>query len=104
VKTLTTRRQKTRRLPIGAEVTADGVDFRVWAPNAESVDVVMESPTASTHELMAEGEGYFSGVVQSARADMPETTSQNMQTRISRTDTSAIGVNRSTSTGRMPHP
>jgi maltooligosyltrehalose trehalohydrolase len=70
VKTLTTRRQKARRLPIGAEVTADGVDFRVWAPNAESVDVVIESPTASTHELMAEGEGYFSGLVQSARAGM----------------------------------
>ena len=60
--------EQLRRLPIGAELMPDGVQFRVWAPNAETVDVVIDAPTASTYKLNSEGKGYFSGCVQSARA------------------------------------
>jgi maltooligosyltrehalose trehalohydrolase len=70
MKPLTNASGQLRRLPIGAELTPDGVHFRVWAPNAESLDVVIESPTESTHKLTSEGKGYFSGCVQSARAGM----------------------------------
>jgi maltooligosyltrehalose trehalohydrolase len=56
-----------RRLPVGAEVVADGVHFRVWAPRRRSVDVVFENgeePLA----LAAEDEGYFSGLAPQAKA------------------------------------
>ena len=33
---------KTRNLPIGAEVTPEGVHFRVWAPSRQRVEVVFE--------------------------------------------------------------
>jgi maltooligosyltrehalose trehalohydrolase len=59
-----------RRLPIGAELVADGVGFRVWAPAASSVEVVLEagpgSPSAVA--LDAEGDGYFSAIVRGAGA------------------------------------
>jgi maltooligosyltrehalose trehalohydrolase len=64
------RHKRGRRLPIGAEVTADGTDFRVWAPNAGRVDLVIDGPATSSHPLEAEGEGYFSGLVKNARAGM----------------------------------
>src|SRR5438552_12298006 len=47
-----------RRLPIGAEVFADGVHFRVWAPNATRVDVVVDD--AAAHALGADSDHYFS--------------------------------------------
>jgi len=48
-----------RRLPVGAEVQADGrVHFRVWAPAVRQIVVI--SAGART-ELHAEGAGYFSG-------------------------------------------
>src|SRR5256885_9000516 len=54
----------TRRLPIGAEVQADGgVHFRVWAPRRKSVHVVTERSDAA---LAPEGNGYFSAVIPSA--------------------------------------
>jgi maltooligosyltrehalose trehalohydrolase len=49
-----------RRLPIGAEVLADGVHFRVWAPSANSVEVQLESSTIC-FSLEKEEKGYFSG-------------------------------------------
>ena len=57
-----------RRLPIGAEVMADGrVQFRVWAPKCRRVQVVVPStetnPDDNSFELEAEKEGYFSGFV-----------------------------------------
>ncbi len=64
-----TKSATRRRLPIGAEVIAGGrAHFRVWAPNAKRVEVVIEEsadPSAerSFHELTAEPMGYFSGVV-----------------------------------------
>lgn len=62
-----------RRLPIGAEVVpAGGVHFRVWAPGAGQVEVVLEGTADEVTEalsvpLQAEAEGYFSGVVSDAR-------------------------------------
>ena len=54
-----------RRLPIGAEVLADGgVHFRVWAPACQKVEVIIDSRTVI--KLDAEPNGYFS--VHSSRA------------------------------------
>jgi maltooligosyltrehalose trehalohydrolase len=56
-----------RRLPIGAEPQpGGGVHFRVWAPAAKAVavDIAGQPPGA----LEPEGNGYFSGLVATARA------------------------------------
>ncbi len=60
-----------RRLPVGAEVLADGgVHFRVWAPDAARVEVVLEAgpgaPAAVT--LAPDGDGYIAGVAPLAAA------------------------------------
>lgn len=55
-----------RRYPIGAEVSADGVHFRVWAPQRTSVDVVVGDESA--HPLQRETSGHFSGLVAGAKA------------------------------------
>ena len=57
-----------RRLPIGAEVTPDGVHFRVWAPARKSVDVVFEGSSTMPASLMREPTGHFSGLVPKATA------------------------------------
>jgi maltooligosyltrehalose trehalohydrolase len=52
-----------RRLPIGAEVLADGkVHFRVWAPRSREVEVVIDGPARgqAVIRLDAEADGYFS--------------------------------------------
>lgn len=55
-----------RRLPIGAEYTAaQGTHFRVWAPAARRLEVVIEGRAAGS-PLQPEGEGYFSGRVADA--------------------------------------
>jgi maltooligosyltrehalose trehalohydrolase len=65
-----------RRLPIGAEVLPGrGTHFRVWAPKAACVSVLHASESvlngaAREVPLSAEEEGYFSGLVESARAGM----------------------------------
>ncbi len=55
------------RLDLGANVVAGGVQFRVWAPNATHVAVVVGGPSdidaPARHELAAESAGYFGGVV-----------------------------------------
>jgi maltooligosyltrehalose trehalohydrolase len=59
-----------RRLPIGAEVLIDGaVHFRVWAPRAREVKVIIDGPAKhrAVITLNAEPEGYFS--VGTARAN-----------------------------------
>jgi len=51
----------TRRRAIGAELTDEGVHFRVWAPEQRAVSVVIEDgPEAA---LEREDGGYFSGSV-----------------------------------------
>ncbi len=62
------------RLPIGAEVRPEGgVRFRVWASKRHRVDVVLEGgPIGQTGDgpramaLVAEGNGYFSGLIAEA--------------------------------------
>jgi maltooligosyltrehalose trehalohydrolase len=54
------------RFPVGAEVIAGrGVHFRVWAPVRRSVEVVTADGATP---LQIEDGGYFSGVVEQARA------------------------------------
>jgi maltooligosyltrehalose trehalohydrolase len=48
-----------RRLPIGGEIVAGGVDFRVWAPACRSVELVL-SGVAAPLPLAREVDGYFS--------------------------------------------
>ena len=56
-----------RRHPIGAEVIGkDETHFRVWAPKAREIDVVLEDGTSSEpifYPLTPEAGGYFSGAV-----------------------------------------
>src|SRR5258706_6307166 len=54
-----------RRRTIGAEVTESGVHFRVWAPAHDTVHVVLGE---REHALDREEGGYFSGLVEGARA------------------------------------
>ena len=52
------------RLPFGANVVDDGVEFRVWAPASRSVDVVIYGPDAeAVHPLAAEEDGWFAAIV-----------------------------------------
>ncbi|HEX2211766.1 MAG TPA: malto-oligosyltrehalose trehalohydrolase [Longimicrobium sp.] len=52
------------RLPFGANVVEDGVEFRVWAPASRSVDVVIYGPDAErVHPLATEADGYFAAAV-----------------------------------------
>src|SRR3954470_9527505 len=51
-----------RRYHVGAEpVPGGGVDFRVWAPRRERVDVVLDplAPGARAFPLEPDGDGYF---------------------------------------------
>jgi maltooligosyltrehalose trehalohydrolase len=52
----------------GAEITDEGVRFSAWAPAAQRVVVVLQSPMPGEHELDAVGDGYFSGFVQGVAA------------------------------------
>jgi len=54
-----------RRLPVGAEVQpGGGVHFRVWAPAAKQVAVVVEGQ--EPQELSTEHDGYFAALVEQA--------------------------------------
>jgi maltooligosyltrehalose trehalohydrolase len=68
-------RSSNRRLPIGAEPSADGgVHFRVWAPKRSRVEVVLEHRGPGAQDLgpaialTPEPDGYFSGIAPDARA------------------------------------
>jgi maltooligosyltrehalose trehalohydrolase len=47
-------------LDLGAEVLAEGVRFRVWAPKCQQVEVMIVGERATTFPLISEGDGYFS--------------------------------------------
>ncbi|WP_244592851.1 malto-oligosyltrehalose trehalohydrolase [Azospirillum palustre] len=51
-----------RRWPIGVEVLPGGAHARIWAPDAERVELVAE-PDGRATVLGDEGNGYFSGAV-----------------------------------------
>ncbi|MDR0788538.1 MAG: malto-oligosyltrehalose trehalohydrolase [Gemmatimonadota bacterium] len=56
-----------RRLPVGAEPWREGTHFRVWAPDRQQVDVVVEGTNITgAFPLKREEEGYFSGSVAGA--------------------------------------
>ena len=58
--------QVRRRLPVGAELQADGsAHFRVWAPRPRDVRLVIEEVEGTRREvsLDREGDGYFGAVV-----------------------------------------
>lgn len=61
-----------RRLPIGAEISQEGIHFRVWAPEAHKVEVVLEQMGPErkdvAYPLEKEDKGYFSGLVDQAQA------------------------------------
>ena len=53
------------RLPFGANLREEGVEFRVWAPAHESVDVVLYGPAAEeVRPLHPVGAGWFAGEVE----------------------------------------
>lgn len=57
----------SRRYPVGAEVSSEGVHFRVWAPESKTASIVQidaDGRTSGRHELQAERDGYFSGLVE----------------------------------------
>jgi len=59
----------TRRMAFGAEVTTDGVHFRVWAPHRKQVGVMIESGAAAgLHPLNVEPSGFFAGLIPRATA------------------------------------
>src|SRR5262245_14262497 len=60
----------TRHDPVGPELSADGVHFRVWAPKRRAVDAVITvgSGFRTVVPLDREVGGYFSGFVPEARA------------------------------------
>src|SRR4029434_4314633 len=62
-----------RRLPVGAEVIpSGGVHFRVWAPVATRVEVVLEGGPGAPDRvvLTPERDGYFAGEAVDAGAGM----------------------------------
>ncbi|MFP4363857.1 MAG: malto-oligosyltrehalose trehalohydrolase [Spirochaetia bacterium] len=51
-----------QNLPFGADLKDDGADFRIWAPNAETVDLVLYSDKdkeAGRYPMDSEGAGIF---------------------------------------------
>ncbi len=51
-----------RRFPVGAEPATGGVYFRVWAPQAKRVELLVGAGDSSeSKELEPEAQGYFSG-------------------------------------------
>jgi maltooligosyltrehalose trehalohydrolase len=57
------RGQNPWHLDLGAEVRAEGVRFRVWAPKCQRVEVAIEGDQSLLFLLCPEEEGYFSGIV-----------------------------------------
>jgi maltooligosyltrehalose trehalohydrolase len=74
-KTCVTDPREFRRYPIGAElIGAKETHFRVWAPKATHVDVVLEESAAKNahrtfHPLRREDDGYFSGSTEASAGD-----------------------------------
>src|SRR6266513_4624708 len=68
-------RRVRRRYPIGAELIGpDQAHFRVWAPKAQRVELVLEGSAAKTpgqtfQGLEAEENGYFSGAAKARAGD-----------------------------------
>ncbi len=63
-----------RHLSIGAEIQNEGVHFRVWAPAAKKVEVILDNPSIDSDSLaiplQKEEKGYFSGLANQAKEGM----------------------------------
>ncbi len=60
---------RSRRMPFGAEVQADGsVRFRLWAPAAKSVALSLENSKTAPLSLAPAGQGWFELTTSQARA------------------------------------
>jgi maltooligosyltrehalose trehalohydrolase len=61
-----------RRYPVGVEITKQGAHFRVWAPEADKLEVVLESGGEEplVRALRAGSGGYFSGLIEAATEGM----------------------------------
>jgi maltooligosyltrehalose trehalohydrolase len=74
-KTCVSDPRELRRYPIGAElISANETHFRVWAPKATRVDVVLEESAAKNvrrtfHPFQRENDGYFSGSAEAGAGD-----------------------------------
>src|SRR5712671_6854846 len=74
-KTCVTDPRELRRYPIGAElIGANETHFRVWAPKATRVDVVLEESATKNvrrtfRPLQREDDGYFSGSAEAGAGD-----------------------------------
>ena len=61
-----------RKYPIGSEITSKlGIDFRVWAPNHQKVDLVLENSAAQAvfYPMERKAQGYFSVCGRECTAD-----------------------------------
>ncbi len=52
--------RRHHKLPFGTELTADGVRFRLWAPRAHKVELLLEAPPIPALPMVAEPDGWFS--------------------------------------------
>lgn len=58
-----------RSCPVGAEVTAEGVHFRIWAPLRKGITAVVETADGTLRvPLHPESGGYFAGSTSAAKA------------------------------------
>ena len=56
------------RLELGARVTPEGTQFRLWAPKPKLVEVVLQD--GAVHHLQKDDGGYWIGLVSAAKAGM----------------------------------
>lgn len=52
--------QSERRYPVGAEIDGAQIDFRIWAPEKKTAQLVLNSPAPQTIPMLKENGGYFS--------------------------------------------
>jgi malto-oligosyltrehalose trehalohydrolase len=59
--------RRHHELPFGAEPTADGVRFRLWAPSASAVSLRIDDVPARAIPMLGEEDGWFSLTTDAAR-------------------------------------
>src|SRR5947209_666324 len=62
------RMRRHHKLPCGGGLPADGVRFRLWAPRAHKVELLLAAPPAPALPMVAEPEGWFSLTTEKAGA------------------------------------
>src|SRR5687767_2655562 len=59
--------KRRHRMPFGAEITGNGVRFRLWAPTAKRVELVLGEESRA-FEMLGSDEGWFELLTDQARA------------------------------------